>query len=281
MKGDIMKLLLWCALLTMGIQGMDKLRNIVERSPRDEKKEEKSKAEKTSKSPREDKKEKDRKDNVSHEPHKAGATRRDSIFEPRTSKSESPLRQSHANTVGKRASLDWADALKDIAKHTHEEEAVKQWSQQDAQEEKLKKLFEEFSSASPERQKEIYCIVMKIPLVSVVKESLASNFFEMNQKIAASALYNIPNYYLVKNNEEARLGIKMFRQALYEAKEAYIHKLCAAAPKRDKFTCEAVVNRDPNSPILRLLAQFEALKQRFPEHQKDFELPLFTLPHKP
>ena len=190
------------------------------------------------------------------------------------SHSASPVR---ASTVGKRGSLDWTSALHETVRHAHMDESVKKWSEKDAVEENLKKLFEEFSTADAKRQREIYCFIMGTSLVSATKEAMASNFFEVSYKMATLALYNIPGYFST-NHEEAIREINAFFTALFDAKEAYVNKLSAEAPRRNKWVCERVVLEDPNSPIVTLNAQLMALKLRFPQHSKDLEPEKFILP---
>lgn len=241
-------------IFSIPFNAMEKFKNIVNKSPHDvEKKEE-------HKTPREEK-------------QKNRDTLRKEI---RETKSESPAK-GRASTIGKRASLDWTEAIKETIKQTHAEESLKKWSQKDEKEERLQKLFEEFSQADDKRKKEIYCIIMATSVVSATKEAMASNFFKLNYKMASLALYNIPGYYST-NHEEARHEIKAFYRALYEAKDAYVNQLSAEGPKRDKWQCEQIAMRDHHSPIVQLLAQLEALKQKHVEHAKDFEPELFALP---
>lgn len=255
-----MKFFVLIGFLVFAVPGnaMEKLKNIVNKSPREAEKKEEEKH----KTPREEK-------------HKT----RDALHkEPRETKSESPAKgRPRASTIGKRASLDWTEAIKETIKQTHAEESVKKWSQKDENEERLKKLFEEFSLADDKRKKEIYCTIMATSMVSPTKEAMASDFFKLNYKMANLALYNIPGYYST-NYEEARLEIKAFYRALYEAKDAFVNQLSAEGPKRDKWQCEQVAMHDRNSPIVQLLAQLEALKQKYAEHAKDFDPELFILP---
>lgn len=264
-----MKVLVLVVLIVMPLEGMDKILEKINRSPR-----------------KDEKKEKEEKSKLSHEEkQKRIADRRGSeVPVSRETQSASPLKGSSAspvrqkaNTLGKRGSLDWSMAIQDTARQIHMEESYKKWSEKDAAEESLKKLFEEFSSADAKRQQEIYCIVMRTSVVSATKEAMASNFFDISHKIASLALYNIPGYFST-NVEGARTEIKTFYKAIFDAKEAYINKLSAEASKRDKWTCEQVALKDPKSPIFKLLAQIEGLKLKYPQYAKDLEPEIFQLP---
>lgn len=208
------------------------------------------------------------------------AARRTSDVSGRTSKSESPssLKNSmRSQTVGKRGSLDWTLAVSETVRQIHIDESLKKWGEKDAVEENLKKLFEEFSTADQKRQQEIYCIIMRTSVVSATKEAMASNFFEISHKIATLALYNIPNFWTT-NMEEARNETNTLYKALYDAKEAYVNQLSAQAPKRNKWACEKVALTNPYSPIVKLLAQIEALKAKYPQYSKELEPEIFSLP---
>ncbi|CAN5152069.1 hypothetical protein BH09DEP1_BH09DEP1_1030 [soil metagenome] len=301
-----MRILILLSLFALPLGAMDKiLAAVVHRSPRDkdEKKEEHSastrvkteKKEEKSSSPRakaEKKGEKektrtprgDKEKQLHRDPTLARFAERRASDTPaaRETKSASPSSNSasplRGSTVGKRGSLDWTTALKESGRHIHADESIRQWSQKDATEEKLKKLFEEFSTSTAERQKEIYCTIMNTSIVSATKEAMATNFFTVSYKIAAAALYNIPNYYTVKNSEEARLEIRNFYKALYDLEESYIHQISAQGPRRDKWSCQQAIKTQKNSAVVQLLAQLEALKTKYEEHKKDFEPELILLP---
>lgn len=300
-----MKMLMLISLMIMPLEGMDRLLDKMSRSPRkDEKKEKEERPssprgerhkkddKEKPKTPRDDK-QKNVADDLKGDKQKPlsrditltrFADRRAS--EPansRDSKSASPLKgnsaspsRPKANTIGKRYSLDWTAALEETKKQTHMDDSLKKWSEKDAAEENLKKLFEEFSNADQKRQQEIYCIVMRTSVVSATKEAMASNFFEVSHKIATLALYNIPNFWST-NTEEARNEINTLYKALFDAKEAYVNQLSAQAPRRNKWACEKVALTNQNSPIFKLLAQIEALKTKYPQYSKDLEPEIFLL----
>lgn len=298
------KILFMCVLAcALPVDAMDKFLGIVGGSPRKEDKKDERPSSPRGKSEKKDEKEKSRtpRDDsrrrgsdviIKDERQKTVIRESGTRFEESRRASDTPARAttksaspaSHSaspqrpSTVGKRASLDWTVALKESGRQIHADESIRNWSQKDATEEKLKKLFEEFSTATPERQREIHCTIMNTPIVSPTKEAMAGNFFNMNYKIAAAALYNIPNYYNVKNQEEARLEIRNFYKALFDLKEAYIHQISAQGPRRDKWSCEQAIITQKNSPVVQLLAQLEVLKIKFEEHKKDFDAELILLP---
>ncbi len=265
-------------LLVLPLRAMDKIAHIF--GTGHQSKEEKDKP----KTPREEK-QKQVADSLKDDAHKRPSQRRGSEIPPaRETQSASPLKGSSssparpkANTIGKRGSLDWSGlAIQETVKQIHIDESLKRWAERDAAEENLKKLFEEFSTADPKRQQEIYCIIMRAPGVSGTKEAMASNFFEMSYKVASTALYNIPGYFST-NVEGAYPEIKTFYNALYDAKEAYVNKLMAQAPKRNKWSCEQVALTDPGSPIFKLLAQIKALKNKYPQYEEDLGPEIFPL----
>lgn len=290
LKGNGMKILI-ISLLTFSLQldAMEKLLNKVSGSPRkDEKKEEKVSTLHEERHKKDDKEKTrimrdDKQKTVQRESvvAHAGDRRRSEAFLSRDTKSASPTSHNaspvRASTVGKRGSLDWTSSLNETVKHVHMNESLKKWSEKDAIEENLRKLFEEFNSADVKRQREIYCFVMGTSLVSATKEAMASNFFDVSYKMATLALYNIPGYFST-NHEEAIREINTFFTALFDAKEAYVNKLSAEAPRRNKWVCERVVLNDPNSPINILNAQLVALKLRYPQYSKDLEPEKFILP---
>lgn len=274
-----MKIIMACLItLVTPLSGMDKFLDLI--GAGHQTKDEKEKP----KTPRDDK-QKNVSDSIKDDKQKHPSQRRGSELPvsrethvPASSKanSASPARP-RAHTIGKRGSLDWSGlAIQETVRQIHIDESLKRWSEKDANEENLKKLFEEFSTADPKRQKEIYCIVMRTPGVSGTKEAMASNFFDVSYKVASLALYNIPGYFST-NVEGARTEIKTFYEALYDAKEAYTHKLSAEAPKRNKWSCEQVALTDPNSPIYKLLSQIKALKAKYPQYERDLEPETFAL----
>lgn len=270
----------------MPMMAMDKWLDRMGRSPR---KDEKKEKEERSSSPRGEKHKKDEKQKpLSRDITITRFADRRASDAPvsRGTQSESPAKGSpspsrpKASTISQRHSVDWTTALEETKKQTHMDDSLKRWSEKDAAEENLKKLFEEFSSADPKRQQEIYCIIMRTSVVSATKEAMATNFFEVSHKVATLALYNIPGYFSanIEGEHTGHTEINAFYKALFDAKEAYVNQLSAQAPKRNKWACEKVALTSPNSPIFKLLAQIEALKTKYPQYSKDLDPEIFLLP---
>lgn len=210
----------------------------------------------------------------------------------RESKSVSPLKSNptRPHTVGKRASLDWTEALKqvfvpDSSKHTQVADSIKQWSGTDPVEEQLSKMYEDAQLATPRTRRIMLCQIMNTPIeVSQTKVKVATDIYKPHYEAAKLALYNLPGYISTNiSGDQLRIEAHKFHQSFSAALAAYVDSLLAEAPKRERYKCEATARKSPSSPLCKLLMEYKELKKKHPGLKQFMEPEVYSIaePKKP